>query len=232
MADYRFLDEWRLPADVERVYDLVARRSSTRAGGARSFLAAEGDGGEAAPGKRVTVKARGFLPYYLRFTIDLPRDRPAVPHPLAARRRLRGNRHLAARRRTRRHARAARLAPLCQQKPRVKLPDAGAAAALPLEPHLDDAARRGERPPRPRRRRCLSCGTSCSSSSATSAASATAIRCSTSTRATSATTSRTGPTSSSSRESTEEVAAVLAYADREPASPSFRSAPARASRAT
>jgi uncharacterized protein YndB with AHSA1/START domain len=81
MADYRFLDEWRLPADVERVYDLVARPLEYPRWWGEVFLAAEGDGGEAAPGKRVTVKARGFLPYRIRFTMTcLEADRPYRIH--------------------------------------------------------------------------------------------------------------------------------------------------------
>ena len=80
-AEYRFLDEWRLPADVERVYDLISRPLEYPRWWGQVFVAADGDGGEAAPGKKVTVKARGFLPYYLRFSLTcLETDRPYRIH--------------------------------------------------------------------------------------------------------------------------------------------------------
>jgi uncharacterized protein YndB with AHSA1/START domain len=80
-ADYRFLDEWRLPADVERVYDLVGRPLEYPRWWGQVFLSAEGDSGEPAPGKAITVLARGFLPYRLRFTLTtLEVDRPYRIH--------------------------------------------------------------------------------------------------------------------------------------------------------
>jgi uncharacterized protein YndB with AHSA1/START domain len=69
VAAYRFLDEWRLPADVERVYELVGRPLEYPRWWGDVFLAAEGDGGEPAPGKRISVVARGYLPYRLRFSL-------------------------------------------------------------------------------------------------------------------------------------------------------------------
>jgi uncharacterized protein YndB with AHSA1/START domain len=80
-ADYRFLDEWHLAADVDRVYDLVGRPLEYPRWWGEVFLAAEGDGGEPAPGKSVTVKARGYLPYRLRFTLTtLEVERPYRIH--------------------------------------------------------------------------------------------------------------------------------------------------------
>lgn len=81
MADYRFLDEWHLQADIDRVYDLLARPIEYPSWWGQVFLAAEGDGGEAAPGKRTTVRARGFLPYRLRFTMTcVEAERPKRIH--------------------------------------------------------------------------------------------------------------------------------------------------------
>jgi uncharacterized protein YndB with AHSA1/START domain len=80
-ADYRFLDEWRLPVDVERVYDLVGRPLDYPRWWSDVFLAAEGDGGEPEPGKRIEVVARGFLPYRLRFALTtLDCERPHRIH--------------------------------------------------------------------------------------------------------------------------------------------------------
>jgi hypothetical protein len=80
-AEYRFLDEWHLPTDVERVYDLISRPLEYPRWWGQVFVAADGDGGEAAPGKKVTVKARGFLPYHLRFSLTcLETDRPYRIH--------------------------------------------------------------------------------------------------------------------------------------------------------
>ena len=69
MAQYRFLDEWRLPVPVDRVYDLVGHPLDYPRWWGDVFLAAEGDGGDPAPGKSVAVQARGYLPYRLRFTL-------------------------------------------------------------------------------------------------------------------------------------------------------------------
>ena len=80
-ADYRFLDEWRLAADVERVYDLVGTPLEYPRWWSEVFLEAEGDGGEPAPGKCIAVVARGFLPYRLRFSLTtLEVDRPYRIH--------------------------------------------------------------------------------------------------------------------------------------------------------
>jgi uncharacterized protein YndB with AHSA1/START domain len=80
-ADYRFLDEWRLPADVERVYDLVGHPLDYPRWWGDVFLAAEGDGGDPSPGKRVAVTARGYLPYRLRFSLTtLEVERPHRIH--------------------------------------------------------------------------------------------------------------------------------------------------------
>jgi uncharacterized protein YndB with AHSA1/START domain len=80
-ADYRFLDEWHLAADIERVYDLVGRPVDYPQWWGEVFLEAEGDGGEPAPGNSVTVRARGFLPYKLRFTLTtLEVERPHRIH--------------------------------------------------------------------------------------------------------------------------------------------------------
>jgi len=80
-AEYRFLDEWRLPADVERVYDLVGRPFEYPRWWGQVFIAADGDSGEPAPGKKIAVEARGFLPYRLHFTLTtLEVDRPYRIH--------------------------------------------------------------------------------------------------------------------------------------------------------
>jgi len=81
VAEYRFLDEWRLAADVERVYDLLGRPLDYPRWWSDVFLTAEGDGGEPSPGKCVTVCARGFLPYRLRFSLTcLEAERPRRIH--------------------------------------------------------------------------------------------------------------------------------------------------------
>ena len=69
-AEYRFLDRWEVPAEIDRVYDIVARPRDYPSWWGDVFLAAEGDEGVAAPGKRTTVRARGFLPYQLRFMLE------------------------------------------------------------------------------------------------------------------------------------------------------------------
>ncbi|HET7567758.1 MAG TPA: SRPBCC family protein [Gaiellaceae bacterium] len=81
MAQYRFLDEWHLPAEVDRVYDLLGRPLEYPRWWGDVFLAAEGDSGEPTPGKRIAVVARGFLPYRLRFSLTtLEAERPYRIH--------------------------------------------------------------------------------------------------------------------------------------------------------
>jgi uncharacterized protein YndB with AHSA1/START domain len=80
-AEYRFLDEWRLPADIERVYDLVGHPLAYPSWWSAVFLTATGDDGDPAPGKKVSVEARGFLPYRLHFSLTtLEADRPNRIH--------------------------------------------------------------------------------------------------------------------------------------------------------
>lgn len=68
-AEYRFLDEWRVPMPIERVYSLVGEPKRYPEWWSDVFLAADGEGGAPEPGKATSVVARGFLPYRLRFTI-------------------------------------------------------------------------------------------------------------------------------------------------------------------
>ena len=80
-AEYRFLDEWQLPADIERVYDLVGHPLDYPNWWGAVFVAADGDGGDPAPGKKVSVEARGFLPYRLHFSLTtLEVERPYRIH--------------------------------------------------------------------------------------------------------------------------------------------------------
>jgi uncharacterized protein YndB with AHSA1/START domain len=68
--EYRFLDHWVVPYPIEEVYDAVGEPLAYPEWWHDVFLAAEGDGGPPEPGKRITVRARGFLPYRLRFTME------------------------------------------------------------------------------------------------------------------------------------------------------------------
>jgi len=69
-AAYQFLDHWVVPHPIERVYDAVATPLDYPRWWADVFVQATGDAGSAMPGNRVTVLARGFLPYKLRFTLE------------------------------------------------------------------------------------------------------------------------------------------------------------------
>jgi len=69
-AEYRFLDRWQVPYPVERVFDTVGEPRAYPEWWADVFLAADGDGGPPEPGKRISVLARGYLPYRLRFTME------------------------------------------------------------------------------------------------------------------------------------------------------------------
>jgi len=69
-AEYRFLDRWTVPHPIERVFDTVGEPLAYPDWWSDVFLAADGDGGPPEPGKTITVLARGYLPYRLRFTME------------------------------------------------------------------------------------------------------------------------------------------------------------------
>jgi hypothetical protein len=70
MASYRFVDRWLLAAEPRQIYDVLSQPRSYPVWWGDVFLKASGDGGEAAPGKRVSVVTRGFLPYRLRWELE------------------------------------------------------------------------------------------------------------------------------------------------------------------
>jgi hypothetical protein len=80
--EYRFLDRWVVPAPLDAVYHAVARPRDYPLWWSRVFLAANGDEGDAAPGKRVDLVSRGYLPYTLRFALTCTAAEP--PHRVAS----------------------------------------------------------------------------------------------------------------------------------------------------
>jgi uncharacterized protein YndB with AHSA1/START domain len=69
-AAYQFLDHWVIPHPIEKVYATVGEPLSYPRWWSDVFVDATGDPGPPAPGKKVSVVARGFLPYKLRFTLE------------------------------------------------------------------------------------------------------------------------------------------------------------------
>lgn len=69
-AAYRFLDRWVVPHPIERVFAAVGEPVLYPTWWSDVFVEATGDSGPPTPGNRVTVLARGFLPYKLRFTLE------------------------------------------------------------------------------------------------------------------------------------------------------------------
>jgi len=69
-AAYRFLDHWVVPHPIESVFAAVGEPLSYPRWWSQVFVEATGDPGPPAPGKKVSVVARGFLPYKLRFTLE------------------------------------------------------------------------------------------------------------------------------------------------------------------
>lgn len=68
-AEYRFVDRWYVPgASVEEVYDVIGDQLSYPRWWGDVFLEVEGDSGPPRAGRVARIKARGFLPYRLRFT--------------------------------------------------------------------------------------------------------------------------------------------------------------------
>jgi uncharacterized protein YndB with AHSA1/START domain len=71
MARYQFLSEWFVPAPPERVYDVLGALEEYPEWWGDVFLEVEGDKGPPRPGKRSRVKARGYLPYRLRWEAEI-----------------------------------------------------------------------------------------------------------------------------------------------------------------
>jgi hypothetical protein len=70
---FRFEESWTIPnASVETVYDVLARGELLPLWWKGVYLEAErlGGAGEPKVGDRIRVKARGFLPYRLRFVLE------------------------------------------------------------------------------------------------------------------------------------------------------------------
>jgi uncharacterized protein YndB with AHSA1/START domain len=70
-APYRFLDRWHVPAPIEEVYDLLGDLRSYPSWWSKNWLEVTGDDGPPRPGKRNDVVVRGFLPYNVRFALEV-----------------------------------------------------------------------------------------------------------------------------------------------------------------
>lgn len=82
VAVYSFVDEWFVPASLEDVYALLSCPREYPSWWGDAFLAADGDPGPAAPGKRARLLTRGWLPYRLRW--ELVCVAADAPHRLAS----------------------------------------------------------------------------------------------------------------------------------------------------
>ena len=69
-AAYEFLDHWLVPHPIESVFGAVGDPLEYPNWWGDVFVEATGDAGPAAVGNKVSVAARGFLPYKLRFTLQ------------------------------------------------------------------------------------------------------------------------------------------------------------------
>jgi polyketide cyclase/dehydrase/lipid transport protein len=67
-AEYQFVDTWFVPeSSPEEVYDVIGDQVSYPRWWGRVFLSVTGDEGPPRPGKKVSIVAKGFLPYKLHF---------------------------------------------------------------------------------------------------------------------------------------------------------------------
>jgi uncharacterized protein YndB with AHSA1/START domain len=69
-AAYEFVDRWVVPHPIEAVYAAVGDPLDYPTWWSDVFVEATGDAGPPAIGNKVSVVARGFLPYKLRFTLQ------------------------------------------------------------------------------------------------------------------------------------------------------------------
>ena len=69
VTEYRFVDEWFVPASPEWVYGRLSCPREYPEWWGEAFLQGDGDPGAAAPGKRTRLLTRGRLPYRLRWEL-------------------------------------------------------------------------------------------------------------------------------------------------------------------
>lgn len=76
---YRFTDQWDIPAPAEEVWDLLARSKDYPRWWDCFRKCTPLDGDEPRVGARVQIMARGWLPYTLRYTVNTTAlDRPRL----------------------------------------------------------------------------------------------------------------------------------------------------------
>jgi uncharacterized protein YndB with AHSA1/START domain len=74
---YRFLDRWVVDAPIERVYDAIGDTLGYERWWTDFVIRAEGDAGEPRPGKRNSLLVKAYLPYKVRFGLEvLEAERP------------------------------------------------------------------------------------------------------------------------------------------------------------
>ena len=70
-AAYRFLDRWLVEAPIDDVYDVIGDILSYPEWWHDFVIEATGDGGEPRPGKRNQLLVKAFLPYKVRFGLEV-----------------------------------------------------------------------------------------------------------------------------------------------------------------
>ena len=68
---YRFLDRWLLPAPLERVYQTIGDPLGYERWWTDFVVSAEGDPGDPRPGKRNRLLVKSFLPFTVRFGLEV-----------------------------------------------------------------------------------------------------------------------------------------------------------------
>ena len=75
--EYRYIDRWHVDAPVEEAYDFIGNMLGYPAWWGRVFLSVTGDPGPPQAGSTVRIESRSFLPYIIRWQIEITEaDRP------------------------------------------------------------------------------------------------------------------------------------------------------------
>jgi polyketide cyclase/dehydrase/lipid transport protein len=75
---YRFLDRWLVDAPIDRVYETIGDPLGYAHWWTDFVIQAEGDAGEPRPGKQNRLLVKAFLPYKVRFGLEvLEAERPS-----------------------------------------------------------------------------------------------------------------------------------------------------------
>ncbi len=74
--EYRFVDRWAVQAPIDRVYETIGDPLGYERWWTDFVIRVEGDGGEPRPGKHNRLLVKSFLPFKVRFELEVLEAEP------------------------------------------------------------------------------------------------------------------------------------------------------------